>query len=178
MKNHVKKTNLPKSNEIRDDRIMSDSAATIMTRDVVSVSPGASIPEIAALLTKRGISAVPVIDASGKLLGMVSEGDLMTPFSTRDQARRAWWLEMLAEGETLAPEFLEYISLDRHTASDLMSRNVITATETANVPEIADLLIKNRIKRVPILRDGRVTGIVSRADIVRALTRHVDKGLP
>ena len=148
---------------------MADSAATIMTRDVVSVGPGVAVPEIAALLSKHGISAVPVIDSAGKLLGIVSEGDLMTPFSAKNQARRAWWLEMLAEGTRLAPEFLEYISLDRHVASDLMTRKVITANETATIPEIADLLMKNRIKRVPILRDGRVTGIVSRADIVRAL---------
>ena len=157
---------------------MPDSAATIMTRNVVSVAPGASVPEIAALLTKRGISAVPVIDASGKLLGVVSEGDLMTPFNKKNQERRAWWLEMLAEGEPLAPEFLEYISLDHHIASDLMTRNVITANETATIPEIADLLMKNRIKRVPVLRDGRVIGIVSRADIVHALTRHVDMEEP
>jgi CBS domain-containing protein len=157
---------------------MSDSAATIMTRDVISVGPGAGVPEIAALLTKHGISAVPVIDAAGKLLGMVSEGDLMIPFNTKNQARRAWWLDMLAEGESLAPKFLEYISLDQHIASDLMTQNVITANETATIPEIADLLMKNRIKRVPILFDGHVAGIVSRADIVRALTRHVNLDVP
>ncbi len=157
---------------------MPASAATIMTRNVVSVSPGASVPEIAALLTKHGISAVPVIDASGKLLGMVSEGDLMAPFNKKSQERRAWWLEMLAEGKSLAPEFLEYISLDHHIAADLMTRNVITANETATIPEIADLLMKNRIKRMPILRDGRVVGIVSRADIVHALTRHIDMRQP
>ena len=98
----------------------------------------------------------------------------MAPFNKKNQERRAWWLEMLAEGEPLAPEFLEYISLDHHIASDLMTRNVITANETASIPEIADLLTKNRIKRVPILREGRVIGIVSRADIVHALARHVN----
>lgn len=153
---------------------MADFAATIMTRDVVSVGPGVSVPEIAALLTKHGISAVPVIDEAGKLLGMVSEGDLMKPFNANDQARRAWWLEMLSQGASLTPDTLEQIRQDHHAAADLMTRNVVTAKETATIPELADLLIENRIKRVPILREGHVTGIVSRADIVRALTRHMD----
>ena len=150
---------------------MSGTATKIMTHKVISVQPGDSVSTVAATLVAHGISAVPVVDEAGKLLGMVSEGDLMAPFSAKNQARRAWWLEMLAEGEGLAPEFLEYISLDHHKAADLMTRKVITATETAPVAEIADLLTKHRIKRVPILRDGHVVGIVSRADIVRALAR-------
>jgi len=150
---------------------MSATAAKIMTHKVISVQPGDSVSTVAETLVAHGISAVPVVDEAGKLLGVVSEGDLMAPFSAKNQARRAWWLEMLAEGEGLAPEFLEYISMDHHKASDLMTRKVITTTETAPIAEIADLLTKHRIKRVPILRDGRVVGIVSRADIVRALAR-------
>jgi len=150
---------------------MSGTATKIMTHKVISVQPGDSVSTVAATLVAHGISAVPVVDETGKLLGMVSEGDLMAPFSAKNQARRAWWLQMLAEGESLAPEFLEYISLDHHQAADLMTRKVITATETAPIAEIADLLTKHQIKRVPILRDGSVVGIVSRADIVRALAR-------
>jgi CBS domain-containing protein len=150
---------------------MADSAATIMTREVVSIGPDARVSEVAALLSQKGISAVPVLDAAGKLLGMVSEGDLMKPFGAKNQARREWWLGMLAEGERLAPEFLDYVSEDHHTAKDLMTRAVITADESTPLPEIADLLTKNHIKRVPVLRDDVVVGIVSRADIVRALAR-------
>ncbi|HTQ71073.1 MAG TPA: CBS domain-containing protein [Acidocella sp.] len=150
---------------------MADSAATIMTRNVISVGPDAPVVAVAALLVKHGISAVPVVDKSGKLCGMISEGDLMKPFGVKVQARREWWLEMLAEGERLAPEFLAYISEDHHTAGNLMTRDLVTVTESATVPEVADLLIKNRIKRVPVVRDGAVVGIVSRADIVRTLAR-------
>lgn len=153
---------------------MTNSAASIMTRNVISIHPDAGVPEIAGLLSKHGISAVPVIDATGKLVGMISEGDLMAPVTTRNQSRRAWWLEMLAEGETLAPEFVQYISLDHHTANDLMTRKLVTASENTTVSEIADLLIRNHIKRVPIIRDGRVVGIVSRADIVRTLSHPSD----
>ena len=93
----------------------------------------------------------------------------MRPIGARNATRRAWWLDMLAEGEDLAPAFLDYIRLDKRTASDLMTRDVVTATEDMPIAEIADLLAQHRIKRVPILRNDRIVGIVSRADIVRTL---------
>lgn len=148
---------------------MDDTAATVMTRNIIAVGPGDTVPQIAALLSKHDISAAPVLDNEGKLLGMVSEGDLMRPFTAGNSAKRAWWLNMLAEGEDLAPEFMEYIRQDRRTANDLMTREVVTASEDTKLAEIAELLDKHHIKRVAILRDGRLTGIVSRADIVRAL---------
>ena len=157
---------------------MADTAAAVMTRNVVSVRPDAGIAEVADTLTKHGISAAPVVDASGKLLGMISEGDLLQPFSAKAQARRAWWLEMLAEGERLAPEFIEYISLDRHTAADLMTRKLVTAQESTQISEIADRLITHHIKRVPILRGETLVGIVSRADLVRALSHISNFQLP
>jgi CBS domain-containing protein len=148
---------------------MPGSVANIMTHDVISVAPETGVAQIAALLSKYRISAVPVIDAGGQIIGMVSEGDLLSPFITANQARRSWWLDILAEGETLAPDFVQYISMDHHVARDLMTKKIITATEDMPIAQVADLLIKNHIKRVPIIRDGHVTGIVSRADIVRAL---------
>jgi CBS domain-containing protein len=148
---------------------MPGSVANIITHDVISVAPETGVAQIAALLSKHRISAVPVIDAGGQIIGMVSEGDLLSPFITANQARRSWWLDILAEGETLAPDFVQYISMDHHVARDLMTKKVITATEDMPIAQVADLLIKNHIKRVPIIRDGHVTGIVSRADIVRAL---------
>ena len=157
---------------------MADTATAVMTRNVISVRPDAGIAEVAETLTKHGISAAPVVDASGKLLGMISEGDLLQPFSGKTQARRAWWLEMLAEGERLAPEFLEYISVDRHTAADLMTRKLITAQEATQLSEIADLLTAHHIKRVPILRGETLVGIVSRADLVRAFAHIPNLQLP
>jgi CBS domain-containing protein len=157
---------------------MADTAAAVMTRDIVSVRPDAGIAEIADTLIKHGISGAPVVDASGKLLGMISEGDLLRPFSRKRQARRTWWLQMLAEGEPLAPEFLDYISTDRHKAADLMTQNLIVAQESTRLPDIADLLTAHRIKRVPILRDGKLVGIVSRADLVRAFAHIANLQLP
>jgi CBS domain-containing protein len=148
---------------------MTDTAAAIMTKTVVTIGPDDLVPAIAARLAAHNISAAPVVDGAGRLLGMISEGDLLRPFGAELQTRRAWWLEVLAEGEQLAPAFLDYLRLDNRRAADLMTRDVVTAAETTPVPEIADILTRHRIKRVPILRDGRIIGIVSRADIVRCL---------
>ena len=150
---------------------MTIDAASIMTRDVVTAGPEDTVARVAALLTEHEISAVPVCDKDGKLLGMLSEGDLMRPFGQENALRRAWWLGMLAEGTDLAPEFLDYVRLDRRRAKDLMKTDVITATERSSAAEIADLLNKHKIKRVPIVRDGKLVGIVSRADLIRAMSR-------
>jgi CBS domain-containing protein len=146
-------------------------AATIMTRDVVTAGPDATVTTIAKLLADHGISALPICDAAGKLVGMLSEGDLMRPFTQGNERRRSWWLNLLAEGTDLAPEFVEYVRLDNRCARDLMQTAVITATDTTSASALAELLTEHRIKRVPILRDGKLVGIVSRADLVRALAQ-------
>ena len=157
---------------------MADTAAAVMTRNVISVRPDADIAEIAGILTRHGISAAPVVDSSGKLLGMISEGDLLRPFTAKAQARRTWWLEMLAEGERLAPEFLDYINKNQHKATDLMTRRLVTAQELTQLSDIADLLTTHHIKRVPILRGETLVGIVSRADLVRAFAHIRNLQLP
>jgi CBS domain-containing protein len=149
-------------------------AASIMTRDVVTATPEETVASVARKLTDHGISALPVCDRDGRLLGMLSEGDLMRPFSQSNEQRRSWWLNLLAEGTDLAPEFVNYVRLDSRRAGDLMQTAVVTATEGTSAPAIAELLTQHRIKRVPILRDGRLVGIVSRADLVRALARSPD----
>jgi CBS domain-containing protein len=150
---------------------MSLSAADIMTREVVTARPEDPVSKVAGLLAEHAISAVPVCDAQGKVIGMVSEGDLMRPFREQSVKKRDWWLTLLADGTELAPSFLEYIRLDKRSARDLMVTPVVTAQENTNVPAIADLLARHGIKRVPILRGGKLVGIVSRADVVRALAR-------
>ena len=146
-------------------------ASSIMTRSVVTAHPTDTVARVARLLSENAISAVPVCDDSGALLGMASEGDLMRPFVDSSVRRRAWWLTLLADGTDLAPEFLDYVRLDRHQVSDLMTRPVITATETASVTELAELMVMHRIKRLPIVRDGKLVGIVSRADVIRAIAQ-------
>ena len=111
-------------------------AAGVMVSAVISVRPNARVEEVARTLLAHRISAVPVINEEGELLGIVSEGDLM---------RRA------------------------EAGTDVMTRSVITATPETPLGEIATLLEKNRIKRVPIVQNGKVVGIVSRANLLEAL---------
>lgn len=150
---------------------MSIRAADIMTRAVVTVKPEDMVGVVARQLATHGISAVPVCDEAGHVLGMVSEGDLLRPFTKERALKRAWWLELLAEGHDLAPAFQDYINVDHRRARDLMTTPVVTADEEASLADLADLITEKSVKRVPILRDGVMVGIVSRADIVRALAR-------
>jgi CBS domain-containing protein len=145
-------------------------ARELMTTNVIAVSLDTPIREIAQLLVSHGISAVPVVDSNGLPIGMVSEGDLIGRSEADRQARRDWWLALLAEGEALHPDFLATLGNAERTARDVMSAPVVRITETTEAPDIARLLAEYRIKRVPVVREGRVIGIVSRADLLRGLT--------
>ncbi|HEX2941854.1 MAG TPA: CBS domain-containing protein [Rhodopila sp.] len=149
-------------------------AASIMTRQIITARPDSSVADVAKLLTDYDIGAVPVCAADGALLGIISESDLMRPFREDHSLRRAWWLAILSHGDTLPQQLADYIRQDRHCASDLMTHPVITAQEDICLSDLAVLLLQHHIKRVPIVRDGRPVGIVSRADLVRALALHRD----
>ena len=153
---------------------MSLTAADIMTTNVKTVRASASVAEIARLLSDNEISAVPVCDAQGQVLGMLSEGDLLRPVGKEQATKRAWWLNLLAEGTDLAPSFMECISVENQRAETMMVAPAITAAPDNTVPELADLLVRHHIKRLPIIRDGKLVGIVSRADLVRVLARTPD----
>lgn len=144
-------------------------AGDIMTTNVVTARPDASARSIAFLLAKNGISAVPVVDEHGVPLGMISEGDLMPRDESEREARRDWWLKILSEGEELNPEFLQYLQSGGKSARDIMISPMVTIDESADIIEVADLLSTKRIKRVPVMRDGRMVGIVSRADLIKAV---------
>jgi CBS domain-containing protein len=113
-----------------------------------------------------GNGRVPVIGERGDLVGIVSEGDLMRRSETRTERRRAWWLEAFAGRTTLAND---YVQANAQKVGDIMTRNVVTATPDTPLGEIAALLERHHIKRVPIVRDGKVLGIVSRANLIQAL---------
>ena len=144
-------------------------ARDVMTRDVVSVTSDAPVRKIASLLVKNRISAVPVVDSSGAPIGIVSEGELIGRREAEREARQDWWLTTLAEGEAVNPESLASLILNYPTARDVMSAPAITVGEETSLAEIAEILTTHRIKRVPVILDDRVVGIVSRADLVRDL---------
>jgi CBS domain-containing protein len=138
-------------------------AQDVMTTKVVAVAPDTPITEIAKLLLERQISAVPVVSDDRQLLGIVSEGDL-THGLGQEGAKRSWWLDLLASPQTRAEAYLKG---QGRLAWDVMTRSVISVTPDTPLPEIARLLEARRIKRVPVLRDGELVGIVSRADLLR-----------
>jgi len=144
-------------------------AKDVMTAPAVTVAPETPVEEIAKLLLKRGISAVPVLDAGGRLVGIVSEGDLVRRPEAGTERRPAWWLALLRDGDDRARD---YAKSHGRRAADVMTREVVLVDEHATLTSIATLLEKHRIKRVPVLRDGRVVGIVSRANLLHGLPAH------
>jgi CBS-domain-containing membrane protein len=141
-------------------------AMDVMTKTVITVDENVSVPTVAKLLAEHGISAVPVVDKENRVIGMVSEGDLLHRTETGTEQRRSWWLDMMASTNQLAGDYIKSHSAN---AKDVMTRDVISVTDTTSLADVAILLEANRIKRVPVVRDGKLVGIVSRANLVRAL---------
>jgi len=150
-------------------------AMDVMTTNVITVDPDTSVQAVAKLLSEQAISGVPVINAAGRLVGIVSEGDLLHRVETGTERRpgeplagrrRSWWLETIGSPRELARD---YLKSHGRTAGDVMTREVISVTETTELADVAMLLETKTIKRVPVLRDGKLVGIVSRSNLVRAL---------
>ena len=143
-------------------------ADDVMTRNVVSVDPETPVQKLAALLSECGIGGAPVIDKAGRMVGIVSEGDVLhrseIGTATHGEPRRWWWLEHFASDFARA-----YVKSHGRTVKDIMTRDVVAVTEETDLADIATLLETKRIKRVPVMRDGRVVGVVSRSNLVRAL---------
>jgi CBS domain-containing protein len=144
-------------------------AVDVMTTDVITVDPDTTVQALATLLAERGISGAPVLDSGGRLVGIISEGDLLhraeigTARRHRER-RRSWWLDHFASD--LARE---YVKSHGRTVKDIMTRDVATVTEETDLADVAALLEARRIKRVPVMRDDKIVGIISRANIVRAV---------
>src|SRR5690606_24225773 len=138
----------------------------VMTTNVVSVTPDTPVEEIAKVLLDHRISAVPVIDADGHVAGIVSEGDLMRRPESGTHRHSTWWLSLLASP---AQQATEYVKSHGRKASEVMTQPVITVAEDTRLEEVADILERLRIKRVPVLRGNEVVGIVSRANLLHGL---------
>ena len=147
-------------------------ATDVMVSDVLTVGINASIGEVAALLLNNHISGAPVVGEKGELVGIVSEGDLMRRPETGTSKRHSWWLELLSNKAGLATD---YIKSHSRKVADVMTRDVITAKPDTTLGDIAALLERNRIKRVPIVEGGKIVGIVSRANILQALASATKK---
>jgi CBS domain-containing protein len=143
-------------------------ATDVMTTRVITVEPTTSVKDLAALLSERGISGVPVVEHD-RVVGIVSEGDLLhraeTGTERRTQPRRSRWFDDRPREESAR----DYVKSHARKVKDVMTRKVISVAETAELAEVAAVMETNRIKRVPVLHNGKLVGIISRANLVRAL---------
>jgi CBS domain-containing protein len=148
---------------------MAITAANIMSRQVIVVRPDGTLVEAARLFNERDISAAPVCAEDGTLLGMISESDLKRPFKKGRALGAPWWLNILRFGDQLVRELAYCIKSDHRCVRDVMTQPAITSEETCSISQIADLLLRHRIGHVPIMRAGRLVGIVSHRDLIQAL---------
>lgn len=136
-----------------------------MSRNVVTVGPDTTVGEIAKILARHRISAVPVVSGT-QLLGIVSQTDLAHRSEMGTEKKRKWWLEVFANPDVQAREFIKSHGL---RAQDVMTRFVVSVSESASLAEVADVLDTHRIRQVPVISNGRIVGMISRADLVRKL---------
>jgi CBS domain-containing protein len=138
----------------------------IMSPRVISVAPDASVLEAIRLMLQNHISGLPVIDASGVLNGVVTEGDFLRRGETGTERKRSRWLEFLLGPRRLADE---YVHTHSRIVRDVMTPEPVTIGEDAGLDEAVEIMESRRIKRLPVVRGGRVVGIVSRANLLHAL---------
>lgn len=143
-------------------------AKDVMTRRVRTVKADTPVPAIARAMLNYRVSALPVVDAKGRVLGMVSEGDLLRRREAGTEKRRSWWLELMTDPATSAREYAK--SHGRH-ARDVMTRMVVSVTPETDLAAVADILEKWSIKRVPVVKGQRLVGIVSRRDLLPIVAR-------
>lgn len=144
------------------------TAADIMTTDILTVASDMPVARAAAVILKHDITALPVVDVDGHLIGIVSEDDIVRVAEAKRDVGRAWWLTLLT---TSAADLRDIFGKGECPVDRVMSRDVVTASEDASLHQLVHLLSRRRIKQVPILRDDRLVGIVSRIDILRYIAR-------
>ena len=141
-------------------------ARDIMSTKVVTVSPETSVRDIAALMVEKHVSGLPVLNDNGTLVGMISEGDLLRRPELGTEKHRRRWASFFSGADEQAREFTKSHGL---RAGDVMTAQVLHVSEDTSLGDVVNLMEKHRIKRLPVLRDGKLVGIVSRVDLLRAL---------
>jgi CBS domain-containing protein len=141
-------------------------AHQIMTRSVVTVAPETTIVEAANLMLQRHVSSLPVVDASSKLVGIVSEGDFIRRSEIGTGRKRGRWLSFILGPGKAASDFVQEHG---RRVEDVMTENPLTITEDTALAEIVDLMEKNNVKRLPVVRADKLVGIVSRANLLQAV---------
>jgi CBS-domain-containing membrane protein len=141
-------------------------AKDIMSLNVISVTPDTTVLQAGRIMLQHHISGLPVADASGELVGILSEGDLLRRPETATERRRSRWLEFLIGPGKIASE---YTHSHGSKVSEVMTEDVVTVGEGTNLEAIVELMEKRHIKRIPVVQNGKLTGIVTRSDLVHAM---------
>lgn len=139
---------------------------SVMTQEVVSVTPETSIEEVAKIMLREKISGLPVINPAHVLVGMITEGDLLRRVETGTEKTRPHWLEFMVGPTTLSAE---YVHARGRKVVEVMTHNAVVATEDMPLDQAVELMERRHVKRLPVVRDGKVVGIISRANLLHAL---------
>src|SRR5579863_5151100 len=148
------------------------NVADIMTRTVITVTPETPIAEVARLMVQHRISGLPVVDPSGAVIGIVTEGDLLRRAETGTERRHSHWLEFLIAPGRLARD---YANANARKAGEVMTEDVATVAPQDALDVVVGLMEHRHVKRLPVVEAGLLVGIVSRANLVQALVRNLSK---
>jgi CBS domain-containing protein len=151
------------------------NVSDVMTPNVLSVPPEESVGTVAQLMLQKRISGVPVIDDGGNLVGIVSEGDFLRRAETGTGRRRPRWTEFFMGPGRLADE---YVRLSGRKVRDVMTHEVRTVPPDAPLEEVVRLMERHNIKRVPVVDNGKVVGIVTRANLLHAVASFAEAIAP
>jgi CBS domain-containing protein len=143
-------------------------ACDIMTSPLVTIAKDATVAEAARTMAETGVSGLPVVDAMGKLAGIVTEGDLLRRKELGSEIRRSWWARLFRDDKSLAGEFAR---AHGRFVREVMTRNVVCVRDDTPIGRVAELMASLDVKRLPVLKDGALAGIVSRRDVIGALAK-------
>jgi CBS-domain-containing membrane protein len=149
-------------------------AYDVMTEDLITAASDTPVSELAKLLVKHRIGAVPIVASDGALVGIVSQTDLAHRGETDTQKRRKWWLEVFADPNAQAREYIKSHGL---TARDVMTTVIISIVYDASLADVAEALDTHRVRQLPVMRNGNMVGIISRTDLVRAVAQSAKKAV-
>jgi len=146
-------------------------ASDVMTRTVRTATTETPVRDVAQMMVRHRISAVPIVERGKRVVGIISEGDLLRRAETGTARKRSSWLDLFVDPGSKARSF---VKSHARQARDVMTRPVVSVTADTSLADIADLLEKRKIKRVPVVRSGQLVGIVSRHDLVRSLAQDME----
>lgn len=138
----------------------------VMTRNVISVGPDETVLKAARLMLQNRISGLPVIDKDGELIGIVTEGDFLRRGELGTQRRRPKWLEFIVGPGRLADE---YVHASGRKVDEIMTTDPVSAAEDNSLEKVVEVMERRHVKRLPVVKGGRMVGIISRANLMHAL---------